>query len=123
MSAAGEGPGATARVVLVAEDEYFVAQDLAMGLADLGLHVLGPYATVRDTLAAIETAERLDGAILDINLSGERCFPVADALRCRGVRFVFTTGYDARSLPAAYGDVVRCEKPVAAEKVAAALFR
>jgi CheY-like chemotaxis protein len=35
----------------------------------------------------------LDGAILDINLSGKMVFPVADALADRHIPFVFATGY------------------------------
>jgi hypothetical protein len=32
--------------------------------------------------------------VLDINLRGDTVFPVADALRARGIPFASATGYD-----------------------------
>jgi hypothetical protein len=42
---------------------------------------------------------------------------VADALRARGVPFVFTTGYDSKMLPEEYLAVPRCMKPAPADEV------
>jgi len=67
--------------------------------------------------------DRLDGAVLDINLRGERAYPVADALSDRGVPFVFTTGYDTQVIPAPYARVPRCEKPVDLEQLSRWLSR
>jgi len=68
---------------------------------------------VEEALRLIQNkGDRLDGAVLDINLRNERVFPVADALTARGVPFLFTTGYDADSIPKAYAGAPRCEKPV-----------
>ena len=64
----------------------------------------------------------MDGAILDVNLNDEKVFPVADALTAIGVPFVFTTGYSASDLPAAWRHVPRLEKPVDAASAALALF-
>lgn len=110
------------RRVLVVEDEFFLAEDLARGLEEKGAEVVGPSGDIDDALDLIEDAARLDGAVLDLNLRGEMAFPVADALMERGIPFVFTTGYDAGSIPARYRDVVRCGKPVDATKIARALF-
>jgi hypothetical protein len=60
-------------------------------------------------------------AILDINLGGAMVYPVADALRARGVPFIFATGYEAWSIPEAYSDVPRCEKPVDVRQVTSRL--
>jgi hypothetical protein len=57
-------------------------------------------------------ADRLDGAVLDINLHDKRVYPVADALKARGVPFVFATGYDASMIPEPYVSAPRYEKPV-----------
>ena len=104
--------GSGRRRVLVVEDEYMIAQDLARELEDVGAEVLGPVPSVADALALL-VAEAVppDAAILDVNLGGEMVFPVAEALRERGVPFVFVTGYDPWSLPQAYADVPCCEKP------------
>jgi hypothetical protein len=37
--------------------------------------------------------EVVDGAVLDISLSGELVFPLADALAERSIPFVYVTGY------------------------------
>ena len=101
------------RRLLVVEDEYLIAASLARELEGRGAEVVGPAGSVRDALALVEAAGgRLDGAVLDINLRGERVYPVADALAALGVPFVFVTGYDARVIPDAYAGVPRCEKPV-----------
>jgi hypothetical protein len=42
---------------------------------------------------SIVDTEALDGAVLDVNLGGERVDPVADALAVRKIPFVFVTGY------------------------------
>jgi hypothetical protein len=47
---------------------------------------------------------------------------VADALAARGIPFVFTTGYDARSVPDRFAGVKRCEKPTTPEEISRALF-
>jgi CheY-like chemotaxis protein len=107
---------------LVVEDEYFIAADLTHLLESLGIEVVGPAASVQEALRLVENdGGRLDGAVLDINLRDERVYPVADALRARGVPFVFTTGYDAASVPSSYADAPRCEKPVDKARLARCL--
>jgi len=99
--------------VLIVEDEYVVASDLVSLLKDAGAMVAGPVASVGDALLLVTDGENgLDAAVLDVNLHGERVFPVADALADRGVPLVFTTGYDESVIPTAYASVPRCEKPV-----------
>ena len=110
------------RRVLVVEDEYMMADDLRRDLDRLGAYVVGPVARVSDALRLLASENTLDGAILDVNLGGEKVFPVADALRERNIRFVFSTGYDDWALPEAYRDVPRCEKPIDLPRVARALF-
>ena len=97
--------------VLIVEDEYFLAQDLVDYFQDLGVQVLGPAASVSEALRLLESAE-VQGAILDVNLRGERVYPVADVLRQRHVPFVFASGYGGELEPRAYADVPRCIKPV-----------
>ena len=100
------------RRVLVVEDEYMLAEDLRNELERQGAEVIGPVASVSDALAAMSGRPDLDAAILDINLGGEMVYPVADALRARGVPFIFATGYAAWAIPESYADVPLCVKPV-----------
>jgi len=112
----------TGRRLLVVEDEFYLAEDLAKDLTARGATVIGPVPSVNDALDLIEDTEHIDGAVLYLNLQGEQAYPVADALIERGVPFVFTTGYDASAIPSRYASVPRCEKPVDPKRVAQALF-
>lgn len=99
--------------VLVVEDDYLVATDLAAHLEEYGVEVIGPVCSVQAALDVVNTlGEDLDGASLDVNLRGERVYPVADALLAKHVPFVFSTGYDAAIVPEDYRDVPCCSKPV-----------
>ena len=114
-------PSLSGRRVLVVEDEYFVADDLGRALTQLGAEVLGPVATREEAFELLSTGERIDLAVLDINLQDESVFPVADTLVEQGVPFLFATGYDQTAIPAQYQQVLRWEKPFAPEALAQAL--
>jgi CheY-like chemotaxis protein len=104
----------TGKRILIVEDEYLIAADLADGIEAAGAEVIGPLGTVPQALSELadETHPAPHAASLDVNLRGVEVFPVADALRARGVPFVFCTGYDLGNIPARYSDVPRFEKPV-----------
>lgn len=99
------------RRVLVVEDDYMIAMDVVDVLRGCGAAIVGPVATVEEALHLIQS-EKIDGASLDINLAGERVYPVADALAARGVPFIFASGYDPNVIPAIYANVPQCDKPV-----------
>ncbi|KKC24804.1 response regulator [Sphingomonas sp. SRS2] len=109
------------RRILVVEDEYFLADDLDGALTDAGAKVLGPLPSVKEAARFIASEPSIDAAVLDINLHGEMVFPVADALRERGIPFAFATGYDQLALPARFADVPRIEKPFKSDRLAAVL--
>jgi CheY-like chemotaxis protein len=109
------------RRLLVVEDDFLIAEELQDELIEAGVDVIGPVPTVAEALQLISANAALDGAILDVNLGGEKVFPVVDALRQRGIPCVFVTGYDRRSIPATYADVPLCEKPTRARQAAGAL--
>lgn len=101
------------RRILIVEDDYLIAIDIAGGLEDLGAEIVGMAGSVEEALSLIEKqAHRIDGAVLDVNLGGERVYPVADALMSRAISFVFATGYDKWVFPEAYAHIPRCDKPV-----------
>jgi DNA-binding response OmpR family regulator len=89
MGAAGALEG---KRVFVVEDEMLLALDLEEGLQDAGCKVVGPAGSLRTALR-IAGSETFDIAILDVNLAGERVFPVAHILRERGIPFAFATAY------------------------------
>ena len=96
--------------VLVVEDEMYVAMLLEDTLADLGYDVVGPIARVPDGVR-LANSERLDGAILDLNLAGADVFPVARELADRGIPFVFVSGYDLSHLPQEWRGHPKLQKP------------
>jgi CheY-like chemotaxis protein len=100
------------RRILVAEDEYFLADDLANILRKAGTEVLGPIGDTQEALRVVQDEACIDAAILDINLHGAMIFPVAAALRRRHTPFVFTTGYDQAAIPPEYSEVPRWVKPL-----------
>ena len=97
------------RYILIAEDEFLLADDLAQLLKSEGAVVVGPVASVAAALSLIEGQTRIDLALLDVNLGGDMAFPVGDALIERDIPFAFTTGYDA--VPARFAAIPRLEKP------------
>ncbi len=109
------------RRVLVVEDQYCIAGDVAEALIARGAEVIGPVPTVDKALDMVET-NRLDGAILDIDLRGEIGYAVADALASRAIPFVFATGCDQRTVPARFRQVPFCEKPFDSDQVVRTLF-
>ena len=103
--------------ILIVEDEALVAMDLEMTLEAAGAEIVGPFATLAAGLAAAE-AELIDGALLDVMLGREEVFPIAEALRGRGIGFVFHSGHGNRAeLAAAYPNAAFCPKPSAPTSV------
>ena len=106
--------------ILVVEDEYYLADDLAAALSERGAAVLGPVGTLEEAEEFL--AERgFDVAVLDMNLRGDMAYPLADRLKEAGIPFVLTTGYESGSLPARFADAPRVEKPFNADELIAAL--
>ena len=81
----------TDKHVLVVEDEMFIAYDLALGVEEAGGKVVGPVDTVVEALEKIE-AERIDAAILDVNLLDGEVDPVLLRLLGMGIPVVVHTG-------------------------------
>jgi len=78
--------------VLVLEDEAILAFALEDMLVELGCEVVGPAMRLGDALSLAEN-ERLDAAVLDVNIGGDRSYGVAEELERRGIPFLFATGY------------------------------
>lgn len=97
--------------VLVAEDESLIAFDIALMLEGFGCEVIGPLARIDDVPRAAR-AERLDGALLDVNLRGRQIFEVLPELLALGVPVVLTSGYDDSTLfPEPFRHLPRIAKP------------
>lgn len=106
--------------VLLVEDEGLVALMLEDLLEDLGCQIAGSPASVGAALAWIEAGGSADVALLDVNLNGESVFPVAEALKARGVPFAFATGYGADHDPR-FNDAPLLGKPIRQDRLEALL--
>ena len=85
------------KLVLVVEDELFLALDLDQALTDGGFQVQGPAATVARALDLIAN-EKPDAAVLDVTLGAEKVTPVAIMLKSLNIPFVLATASDAAEL-------------------------
>lgn len=97
--------------VLVVEDSFLVAAHMKDVLEEHGCVVIGPVGRLAEGLS-LASQSQLDCALLDIDLHGERSFPIAKALQERGVPFVFLTGNAAEDLPAEIRGASIVSKPI-----------
>ena len=74
-----------------------VAMNIEDMLLELGHEVAG-IASRLDAALALAKEGAFDLALLDVNLAGQPSFPIAAALRERGVPFLFATGYGLKGI-------------------------
>ncbi|HYF55567.1 MAG TPA: response regulator [Salinarimonas sp.] len=108
------------RRALVVEDEIMVAMYVEDLLVELGFEVAG-IATGLDQALPLARTGDFDFAVLDINLSGELSFPIAQELRRRGIPFLFASGYGSRGLSEEFRTAVRIQKPFLSQDLARAI--
>ena len=78
-------------VVLIVEDEIFIAVELEDMIRDAGGAVAGPAMTVPEAFRLIET-QKITVAILDVHLRDHDSSSVARRLEAAGIPFIFHTG-------------------------------
>ena len=110
------------RRVLIVEDESLVAMLLETILEDMGCVPVGPAATVDEGLQLVADPAPIDAALLDVNVAGRQVFPIAEALKARGVPFVFSTGYGEGGLPDEWRGQSTIQKPFTEAAVRDALM-
>lgn len=103
--------------ILVVEDEWLLADSLAIGFHELGFVVLGPAADTAASARLIES-ERPDAAILDVHLGGdETSLDIARELVKRRIPFAFLTGYSHETLPREFEKVPVIMKPAPFDEI------
>lgn len=107
--------------VLVLEDETLVSMMVEDMLMDLGCEIIGPFSRLDQALNAVKEGVEFDMALLDVNLGGERSFPLAEVLAEKQIPFVFTTGYDESGMPDAWRGRPSLRKPFMMHEMAAIL--
>jgi light-regulated signal transduction histidine kinase (bacteriophytochrome) len=110
----------TGKRLLLVEDSMMIALDAQTALQEVGLTV-DVAGTVPDAMRAVAVG-RFDAVLLDINLSGETSFGVADRCTAKDVPFVFATGYgESVKIPERFKGVPVVSKPYDEQALRAAL--
>jgi len=111
---------ATPPAILVVEDNYPTAMQVCDIVRQSGYAIVGPVARVKNGLEFL-SGRPVDGAIVDINLSGTYSFPLCAELDRRKVPFSFLTAYRHTSIPPAFSGVPLLAKPADPAAIRAAL--
>ncbi|HET6726359.1 MAG TPA: response regulator [Gammaproteobacteria bacterium] len=101
--------------ILIVEDEMMLAMLMEDWLAMLNCQVAT--ASRVDEAVALVASGHFDGALLDVNLAGERVYPVAEALAKRDIPFIFMTGYSTDMLREDYSGHPAVRKPFQLEEI------
>ena len=108
--------------VLVVEDNYLVAEQMASFLGKAGAAVCGPFTTNAKALP-LAVSEKLHGAVLDVRLVDGTSAPVAQALRRRYVPFVVVSGYGSACIPRGMRKAPFLAKPILGDELIALAAR
>jgi DNA-binding response OmpR family regulator len=95
--------------ILVVEDDRLLSAMLEDALTILGCSAIR--ASDIAQAAQLLSTTALDGAILDVNVAGEKVYPIAQELSRRGIPFFFVTGYVNAGVPSEYRDRPMLKKP------------
>ena len=112
--------GGEKSLILIVEDEPFIALTLEDMLDELGFAHAGTVGQVSDALELIGRAS-VDCALLDVDLGSEKIDPVADLLAERGCPFIFTTGYGRSGIPSGHAERPVLPKPFRMDDLATIL--
>ena len=96
--------------ILVVEDESVITMLLQDMFEELNCEVVSLASRFQDALDKANTLS-FEVAILDVNLNGQRTFPIAEALMARGLPFIFATGYGAAAVPEHFRGAPVLQKP------------
>ncbi|WP_155760470.1 response regulator [Stenotrophomonas maltophilia] len=84
-------------VVLLVEDEPLVAGPFKDALTDLGYEVI--WADSVEVGLGVLAEQRVDVAVLDVQLGADYSYPIADVLHRAGIPFMFVSGVSRGSVP------------------------
>src|SRR5690349_19644228 len=102
--------------VLILEDEYFLADDLARALRERGAEPVGPVSSVAEAEELL-ARERLDAAIHDLNLQGKKATDFVSRVAETRLPCLIVSGYGVGAVPESVAHVPRIEKPASAATV------
>jgi CheY-like chemotaxis protein len=113
--------GLTGRRILVAEDDWFIADAMAGLLETEGAAVFGPAATVAEG-AQLAKWWPIEIAVMDLNLHGERADDLVVELAEKDIAVVVITAYDIKQA-AADKAFATLKKPITSATLLDTLYR
>lgn len=114
------GPGSAALQnvkVFVVEDESLVAMQLEDMLFDLGCDVVGIAMRLARAHEMLDSGLEVQVAILDVNIGGEKIYPIAERFRKVGVPIVFATGYGRSGVEEEWQGCTILQKPYTTQQI------
>lgn len=105
---------------LILEDEPIIGFALEDMLEEIGVSSVRVATRIEEAERVLES-EKIDLAVLDVNIHGRRSYPVADRLTERCLPFVFATGYGDTEHPDRYRAVPTVTKPYSLDAIKTAL--
>jgi DNA-binding response OmpR family regulator len=96
--------------ILLVEDDFLVALDVASKLEASGFEVIGPAHSLDEGFALVRSSP-LHAAVLDINLGKDLVYPLARECLDQGIPVLFVTGIDPAQIPREMRSVPRLSKP------------
>ena len=103
--------------VFVVEDESLVAMQLEDMLFDMGCEVVGLAMRLNRAHEMLDAGVKVDVAILDVNISGEKVYPIAERFREAGVPIVFATGYGRSGVEEEWQECPILQKPYTTKQI------
>ena len=107
---AGAAAMKSASKILLVEDESLVLMLLEDMLVEMGHSIVGAASELDEAIELAKNAA-YDVAIIDINLKGQRTFPVAEIVLERGLKLIFSTGYGESSIEPKFSSNPLLQKP------------
>lgn len=102
--------------VLIVEDEFLLADDLARALRAAGGEPVGPVSTIAQAEELVRE-HALDAAIIDVNLRGQMASEFISRLASTAMPCLIVSGYAGDALPECLDKIPRLEKPVSPASV------
>jgi AmiR/NasT family two-component response regulator len=106
--------------VLVIEDEYLIAMEIAEVLENAGAQIVGPAASLTRAAKLIRQ-NGFDMAVVDVKLRDGEAYQLVEALQAAGVPLVFLTGLEQAQISEAYRTLPHVIKPFGHRQLVSAL--
>ncbi len=113
--------GASDRCLIV-EDNFLILIDLEDMVQSAGFKFVDRAADLSQAMLLVETT-KYRFAFLDLNLGGDTCLPVIEALRERNTPFAITTAYSVYDLPKLLEGALIVSKPFSGETIKKVLHK